>query len=56
MSWAKTSAMSLDPMLAMHCRARDTCTGLREPRSFLMLWLMRLMRSLFWLIRTEMKR
>ena len=56
MSGAKTSAMSLDPMLAMHCRARLTCTGFLEVRSFLMLWLIRLIRSLFWLISTEINR
>ena len=28
------SAMSLEPMFAMHWRARDTWTGFREERSF----------------------
>ena len=56
MSCAKASAMSLEPTLAMHCRARLTCTGFLDTRSFLMLLLIRLIRSLFWLTSTEMKR
>ena len=53
---AKASAISLDPMFAMHWSAKLTWTGFREERSFLMLWLIRLIKSLFWLIRTEMNK
>ena len=43
-------------MFAMHCRARQTLMGLRLDKSFLMLWIISLMSSLFALTRTEIKR
>ena len=49
----KASTISVLPMLAMHCSARLTCTGLRLDRSF---WMIKRMRSLLALINTEMNR
>lgn len=55
-SFEKDSAMSRLPILAMHCKAKLTCIGLREFRSFLMLWMISLIRSLFVLTNTEINR
>ncbi len=56
MSWQKASAMSLEPMLAMHCRARQMWIGLRLDRSFLMDWMTSFISSLLALTSTEMNR
>lgn len=56
MSWAKASAISLLPMLAMHCRAKVMKMGFLEDKSFFMFWMINLIRSLSWFRITEMKR
>ena len=50
------STISWLPMLAMHCSARQTLTGLRLERSFLMLWTISLISSLLALTSTDMNR
>lgn len=56
MSFENDSAISRLPMLAMHCNARFTWIGFREFRSFLMLWMISLIRSLFVFTSTEMNK
>lgn len=55
-SLPKASAMSLLPIFAIHCKARLTWIGLRELRSFFILCMINLIKSLFVLTRTDMKR
>lgn len=56
MSFENASAMSRLPMFAMHCNAKFTWIGLREFKSFLMLWMINLIRSLFVFTSTEMNK
>ena len=55
-SWPKASAMSLDPILAMHWRARETWTGFLLARSFLMDWTISWISSELPEINTEMNK
>jgi len=48
--------MSRLPMLAMHWRARLTWIGFRDCRSFFILWIISLIRSLFTLTNTEINK
>ena len=50
------STISSLPIFAIHCSARQTLMGLRLDKSFLMLWIISLISSLFALTRTEIKR
>lgn len=55
-SCENASAISRLPIFAIHCNAKLTWTGFLDCKSFLMLWIINLIKSLFVFTRTEMKR
>ena len=55
-SWANVSAISLLPILAIHCKARLINIGFLDCKSFLIFWMMSFIRSLSWFSITEMNR